>query len=49
MEDTNIALDGPSVAVSRFVGERQEFEVDRTLEKFFLTFNPGGFLKRRTL
>jgi cephalosporin hydroxylase len=49
MEDTNIVLDGPRVAVARFVAEHPEFEVDRTLEKFFLTFNPGGFLKRKTL
>jgi cephalosporin hydroxylase len=47
MEDTNIAQDGPSVAVTRFLVEHPEFEVDRKLEKFFLTFNPGGYLKRK--
>jgi cephalosporin hydroxylase len=48
MEDTNIVVDGPRDAVARFLAEHPEFEVDRTLEKFFLTFNPGGFLKRKT-
>lgn len=48
MEDTNIRHDGPGAAVTRFLAEHPEFEVDRTLEKFFLTFNPGGYLQRRT-
>jgi cephalosporin hydroxylase len=47
MEDTNIAHDGPSTAVSRFLDEHPEFEVDLRMQKFLLTFNPGGFLRRK--
>jgi cephalosporin hydroxylase len=25
-----------------------EFDVDRECEKFFLTFNPGGYLRKRS-
>jgi cephalosporin hydroxylase len=37
---------GPAEAVERFLGESDEFEVDRSREKFFLTFNPGGYLRK---
>jgi cephalosporin hydroxylase len=37
---------GPMEAVEEFLAESPEFEVDRTREKFLMTFNPGGFLKR---
>jgi cephalosporin hydroxylase len=37
---------GPAEAVAEFLGANPDFEVDRTREKFYLTFNPGGFLKR---
>ena len=54
VEDSNInghpvASDfgpGPAEAVERFLGESDEFEVDRSREKFFLTFNPGGYLRK---
>jgi len=55
VEDSNInghpvASDfgpGPAEAVERFLGETDEFEVDRSREKFLLTFNPGGYLRKR--
>jgi cephalosporin hydroxylase len=37
---------GPMEAVTEFLGINTQFEVDRTREKFLMTFNPGGFLKR---
>jgi cephalosporin hydroxylase len=47
MEDTNILVDSPRLAVDRFLAEHPEFEIDRSAEKFFLTFNPGGCLRRK--
>lgn len=38
---------GPMEAVQDFLKERDDFEVDRSREKFLLTFNPGGWLRRR--
>ncbi|MGI8820327.1 MAG: CmcI family methyltransferase [Chthoniobacterales bacterium] len=40
------ATPGPLVAVHRFLAETDEFEIDRTREKFLLTYTPDGFLKR---
>jgi cephalosporin hydroxylase len=37
---------GPAEAVERFLAESDEFEVDRSREKFFLTFNPSGYLRK---
>jgi cephalosporin hydroxylase len=47
MEDTNIPAQGPRQAVQAFLQHHNEFEVDQSLEKFFLTFNPGGYLRRK--
>jgi cephalosporin hydroxylase len=38
---------GPAEAVTRFLAETDEFEIDRSREKFFLTFNPSGYLRKR--
>jgi cephalosporin hydroxylase len=38
---------GPAEAVTQFLAETDEFEIDRSREKFFLTFNPSGYLRRR--
>lgn len=38
---------GPMEAVDEFLGETDAFEVDRDREKFALTFNPHGYLRRR--
>ena len=54
VEDTNVNGNpvlpgfgpGPMEAVNRFLHENDAFEVDRGWEKFLLTFNPGGFLRR---
>lgn len=45
MEDTDGP--GPKAAVLRFLGEHPDFYADEQCEKFFMTFNPGGYLRRR--
>jgi cephalosporin hydroxylase len=56
VEDTNVNSHpvlpehgpGPAEAVDAFLALRgDQFEVDRAREKFGLTFNPGGYLRRR--
>jgi cephalosporin hydroxylase len=37
---------GPWDAVKRFLAEDDRFVVDESMEKFFFTFNPRGYLKR---
>jgi len=37
---------GPMEALEEFLKENTQFEVDKTKEKFLLTFNPKGYLKR---
>lgn len=54
VEDTNlnghpISPDfgpGPMEAVEEFFKENKEFVIDKKREKFYLTFNPNGYLKR---
>jgi cephalosporin hydroxylase len=54
VEDTNInghpvAEDfgpGPMEAVEEFMAGNQEFAIDDSREKFFMTFNPRGYLRR---
>lgn len=56
VEDTNInghpvAPDfgpGPAEALELFLARDDRFEVDSAREKLLFTFNPGGFLRRRT-
>jgi cephalosporin hydroxylase len=38
---------GPMEAVQAFMAENAEFEIDRSWEKFLLSFNPCGFLRKR--
>jgi cephalosporin hydroxylase len=38
---------GPMEAVDEFLRESDGFEIDEEREKFFLTFNPRGFLRKR--
>lgn len=55
VEDTNINGHpvlpeygpGPMEAVEEFLNETDAYEVDRTREKFGLTFQPCGYLRRR--
>jgi cephalosporin hydroxylase len=37
---------GPLPAIETFVGEHPEFETDMTRERYLMTYNPRGFLKR---
>ena len=37
---------GPMEAVEEFMRENDKFEIDKDKEKFYLTFNPNGYLKR---
>jgi cephalosporin hydroxylase len=54
VEDTNVNNHpvfpefgpGPMEAVETFLRESSEFRVDRSREKFFLSFNPNGFLRK---
>ena len=54
VEDTNIdgrpirhdCGPGPGLAVDEFLASNKDFEVDRSREKFLMTANPGGYLKR---
>ncbi|MFC1548560.1 CmcI family methyltransferase [Candidatus Omnitrophota bacterium] len=36
---------GPYEAVESFIGENGRFEIDRSRERFFITWNPKGYLK----
>lgn len=55
VEDTNVnghpveAAHGPGPfeAVQAFLGANRDFEMDVSKEKFLMTFNPRGFLRRR--
>lgn len=38
---------GPYEAINDFIKNNHEFEVDRSKESFFITWNPMGFLRRR--
>lgn len=54
VEDTNINGHpvrpdfgpGPMEAVEEFLKENNNFVIDKSREKFYLTFNPRGYLKR---
>jgi cephalosporin hydroxylase len=37
---------GPMGAIREFLAKTDEFLVDHDREKFYLTFNPSGFLRR---
>jgi cephalosporin hydroxylase len=38
---------GPGEAIDAFFAESNEFEIDESREKYFLTFNPRGYLRKR--
>lgn len=38
---------GPYEAIETFVAENPDFEVDRSQEQLFITWNPKGYLRRR--
>jgi cephalosporin hydroxylase len=35
---------GPMEAISQFLKENKDFVIDKTTEKFYMTFNPNGYL-----
>ena len=37
---------GPMEAVDEFLAGTDEFSIDASREKFFMTFNPRGYLRR---
>jgi cephalosporin hydroxylase len=37
---------GPTEAIAEFLPRHPEFERDRNCERYFMTFNPGGYLRR---
>lgn len=37
---------GPTEAIEAFMAENDEFWLDRSRERFLVTFNPGGYLRR---
>jgi cephalosporin hydroxylase len=45
VEDTNGP--GPRAAVDEFLAEVDSFEIDAAREKFYMTHNPGGYLRRQ--
>ncbi|HEY7291231.1 MAG TPA: CmcI family methyltransferase [Vicinamibacterales bacterium] len=38
---------GPMEAVNRFLSARRDFEIDERCERFMMTLNPRGYLRRR--
>ena len=52
VEDSNIGqirpdlMPGPLQSIERFLATRSDFAIDDEREKFLLTFNPSGYLKR---
>jgi cephalosporin hydroxylase len=54
VEDTNVNGhpvmplhgSGPMEAVEQFIRRRRDFVIDQQREKFFMTFNPKGYLRR---
>jgi cephalosporin hydroxylase len=55
VEDTNIngnpvlpeSGPGPNEAIEDFLKSHSEFSIDRSMEKLLMTFNPGGYLRRK--
>jgi len=48
VRDYIAGLPGPVTAVEKFLAESDGFEPDPECERFLLSFNPKGFLKRRS-
>ena len=52
VEDSNIGrirtdlMPGPLQAIEAFLARNDAFEIDREREKFLITFNPSGYLRR---
>ena len=54
VEDTNLnhpnpaGFEGPMEAIDEFLKENKDFVIDESKNKFYLTFNPNGYLKKLT-
>lgn len=56
VEDTNLNGNpvqplygpGPKEAVNQFLASHPNFQIDKTREKFYLTFNPDGYIVKKT-
>jgi cephalosporin hydroxylase len=52
VEDSNIGrirkdlMPGPLQSIEAFIASSDEFEIDHAREKFLITFNPSGYLRR---
>jgi cephalosporin hydroxylase len=52
VEDSNIGqirkdlMPGPLEAIETFLAATDDYEIDRSREKFLITFNPSGYLRR---
>ncbi len=52
VEDSNIGqirpdlMPGPLQSIENFLASRSDFVIDREREKFLITFNPSGYLRR---
>lgn len=38
--------EGPFEAIKEFLGKNDSFEIDKKREKYYMTFNPSGYLKK---
>lgn len=57
VEDTNLnghplhpefgPVPGPMEAIEEFLRQNNYFTIDKSKEKFYLTFNPGGYLRKK--
>jgi cephalosporin hydroxylase len=47
VRDFLAGLPGPVAAIDRFLRESDDFEVDESRERYLLTYNPRGFLRRK--
>lgn len=37
---------GPFEAIHEFLKDNKDFVIDREIEKFYVTFNPDGYLRK---
>jgi cephalosporin hydroxylase len=39
--------EGPLAAIRDFIRNHPEFEIDKSRERYLLTYNPSGYIRRR--
>jgi cephalosporin hydroxylase len=47
VRDHLAGLPGPVAAIDRFLRESEDFDIDEARERYLLTYNPRGFLRRK--